>query len=118
MRTSLVAPDMDADLVAGLQASRIPAHMHEGLLAYLRYGRQPGHFLQAVLSNDLAEACARADEDNQSVLFDYVVFLINYAPSEAWGSPARFRTWIERGRELLTAQRIAGAITDLGGSPR
>lgn len=113
---TLLPPDMDAELPDHLD--RIPAHCREGLVAYLRYGRRPGHFLEAILSNDLAEACARADEDNQRALFDYVVLLINHAPSEAWGSPGRVRNWIERGRELLTAQRIAGAITDLGGSQR
>jgi hypothetical protein len=106
-RHSLMPPDMDADIERYVLA--IPAHMRQGLLDYLRYGMRPGQFLQAVLSNDLAEACARADVENQLALFAYVFVLTNYAPSASWGSPDRVRAWIERGRELLLRERADGA---------
>ena len=73
----------------------IPEHMHGGMLRYLLHGLPPGSFLTAVLSNDLREAVAYADEKNQSSLARYVVFLHNHAPLGAWGSPERVSEWIE-----------------------
>src|SRR5436190_18388157 len=98
IQSTLLPPDMDAELARHI--IRIPTHCREGLVTYLRYGQPPGQFLLAVLSNDLAEACARADDDNRSALYDYLFLLTNYAPSAAWGSPERVSDWIERGREL------------------
>jgi hypothetical protein len=94
----LTRPDLDAALHANLH--RIPAHCQQGLVEYLRYGYAPGHFLLAVLSNDLAEACKRADEENRHALFQYVYVLTNYAPSAAWGSPERVNAWIASGIEM------------------
>lgn len=64
----------------------IPEHMHDGLIGYLVNRIHPGSFLTAVLSNDLREACGRADEDNVRALHAYVYFLYNYAPGDSWGS--------------------------------
>lgn len=94
---SLIPPDRAAKLEQNIH--RVPDHCRQGLLDYLRYGIPPGHFLQAVLSNDLREACARADETNQRALYDYVFVLYNYAPSDAWGSPERVTDWIKQGME-------------------
>jgi hypothetical protein len=98
---TLLPPDMDADIEK--HVGLIPSHMADGLLLYLRFGVAPGHFLQAVLSNDLAEACGRADEVNRRALYNYVFLLHNFAPSTAWGSPAAFNAWLERGRALRAA---------------
>lgn len=97
----LVPPDMDARLEQDV--SRLPEHCRQGLLDYLRYGVPPGHFLTAVLSNDLTEACSRADEPNRRALYDYVYVLYNDAPCEAWGSPDKVRAWIDRGIERARA---------------
>ena len=93
---NLLPPDMDEKLARNIHG--VPEHCGDGLLAYLRHGQQPGHFLMAVLSNDLTEACGRADEENRPLLYEYVYLLYNYAPTEAWGSPEKVRAWIERGR--------------------
>lgn len=98
----LTRPDLDARLDAEIH--RIPAHCREGLLDYLRYGQPPGHFLLAVLSNDLFAACSRADEENRHALFHYVYLLTNYAPSGAWGSRAHVQAWIEKGMALRREQ--------------
>lgn len=100
--TSMVPPDMDKRL--DIAVTRLPQYMREGLLAYLRTGRPPGHFLLAVLSNDLAEACARADEENRRALYDYIFVLVNTAPSAAWGSPERVAAWVEQGRALRSSE--------------
>ncbi|KKN74368.1 hypothetical protein LCGC14_0391690 [marine sediment metagenome] len=73
----------------------IPAHMHEGITAYVETGRPMGHFLTAVLSNDLREAAARADDENTLALAGWVKFLYNYVPSECWGSLEAMARWRE-----------------------
>lgn len=77
--------------------SMVPGHMIGGLRRYIERGIPPGSFLTAVLSNDLKEACHRADETNKRCLWDFVYFLYNYAPRECWGGPERVREWIEKG---------------------
>lgn len=82
--------------------SLIPSHMVGGLRRYIENGIGPGSFLTAVLCNDLREACGRADDINRACLFRYVQFLYMYAPSECWGTPAKFDAWCARGG--LTAE--------------
>jgi len=48
----------------------------------------------AVLCNNLNEACARADDENITLLPVYVAFFYNEAPSACWGSPENVRTWL------------------------
>ena len=74
--------------------TRIPYHCVGGLREYLELGTPVGGFLEAVLSNDLREACGRADELNQYRLFDYIFFLHNYAPAGSWGSPKAYNNWL------------------------
>lgn len=61
---------------------------------YLEKHLHPGSFLDAVLSNDLKESCARGGEDNLLCLYVIVAFLWNCAPASAWGSRERFEQWI------------------------
>ncbi len=75
----------------------IPDYMQDGLLFYLNKGIEPGSFLLAVLSNNLAEACARADNVNRHYLFNYVNFLYNAVPSPCWHSRENVERWIENG---------------------
>ena len=44
---------------------RIPGYMRGGFLRWILYGIAPGHFLSAVIRNDLSAAVARADDANQ-----------------------------------------------------
>jgi hypothetical protein len=77
-----------------LIAFGVPEHTHDGYVRYIRHGIRPGHFLTAVLENDLSEACARADEPNRRAFVEHVQFLYNAAPSSCWGSPDRVAKWI------------------------
>ena len=77
--------------------SLIPEYMRESVDAYISQGRPVGHFLTALLSGDLFEALARADDTNVRWLREYGVFLYNYAPSGCYGSPEKVRAWIELG---------------------
>jgi hypothetical protein len=101
---SLLSPGMEARMARGI--TRIPEHCRDGLLNYLRYGIHPGSFLEAVLSNDLREACSRADHINLRALSDYVFVLYNDAPCGAWGSPENVQAWIEAGVELRQKERV------------
>jgi hypothetical protein len=97
----LITAEREARLRVAL--ARIPEHCREGLSMYLLYGVPPGSFLRAVLSNDLSEACARADEENQRALYDYVYVLYNVAPANAWGSPTKVDDWIKAAQEARAA---------------
>jgi hypothetical protein len=74
----------------------IPPHMLTRLRAYIEQGHPVGDFLQAVLSNDLREACGRADETNIRILPVYVIYLYNEAPAACWGSPAKHQAWLQK----------------------
>ena len=95
----MIVPAADVDryrahLHQRLADSQVPAHLHEGLAEFIATRRPMGHFLTAVLSNDLKEACARADQESQRGLFAIVFFLHNYAPAPCWGSPAAVEAWL------------------------
>ncbi len=77
--------------------STLPSHMGGAMKRYIERGIPPGSFLSAVLSNDLKETFARADDENGRAVRDYVVFLYSYAPSGCWGSPDKFQGWINDG---------------------
>lgn len=88
----------------------VPLHAHDGLVLYLMHGLRPGHFLMAVLENDLLEAVIRADDENVVALHRYVKFLFNVAPSVAWGSPGEVAEWItshRKAREVEVQQEGA-----------
>ncbi len=54
-----------------------------------------GPFLQAVLSNNLVGACARADNDNIRVIPEIVKYVYNEIPGSCWGSPEKVKAWLE-----------------------
>jgi len=89
------------ELVTSLRLSPIPGNMHGGILRWVENGIPPGHFLTAVLCNDLREACTRADDQNIHLIPEYVSWLYNHAPGQCWGSPERFDAW----QKLKAAQR-------------
>jgi hypothetical protein len=81
-----------------LNYTRIRPDVIESLQRYAETGCPTGGFLQAVLENDLKEACGRADEDNQRALFDIVGYIYNELPSTCWGSPQKVEDWLEEHR--------------------
>lgn len=72
---------------AALADSKVPFHLHEGLVRWVENGIPPGSFLRAVISNDLLGAIFRADETSLSALYDICAFL----NSEAAPASAFFR---------------------------
>lgn len=65
------------------------------LREYINNGQPVGDFLAAVLCNDLAEACGRADEENLRNLPAYTGFLYNEAPSTCHGSIEKMKAHLE-----------------------
>jgi hypothetical protein len=72
----------------------VPDHLFEGLIEYLADRRPMGSFLTAIVSNDLMEACVRADPVNRYHICDVVLFLVNYAPADCWGSEKNVADWL------------------------
>lgn len=71
----------------------IPEHMMDALQRWIQHGVMPGHFLTAVLTNDLSQAVGRADEENLHALPAYVGYLYNEAPSLCWGNYDKVQAW-------------------------
>jgi len=74
----------------------LPDYMRGAMKRYMENGIEPGHFLTAVLSNDLMEAASRADDFNRRKLFDYCMWLANHAPRNSFGSPETVKEWMKR----------------------
>ena len=84
--------------IAAMTTHGIPDYMQGGLIRYFNNRLQPGHFLTAVLSNDLMEAFARADEVNTACMESYLMWLYNDVPGRAfgaWGSPKAVKEWLK-----------------------
>lgn len=82
-------------------AHLVPEYMIGPVKRYILDGIPPGSFLTAVVSNDLREAFACADDDNARNMHGWVRFFYNYAPTGCWGSPENFREWMARARERI-----------------
>lgn len=74
--------------------SGVPRSLHEGLVEYIVARRPMGGFLNAIVQNDLVEACRHADLENHARIYRVVYFLINFATAECWGSPAKVEAWL------------------------
>uniref|UniRef100_A0A6M3IPB7 Uncharacterized protein n=1 Tax=viral metagenome TaxID=1070528 RepID=A0A6M3IPB7_9ZZZZ len=79
----------------------IPPRMMGGINRYVNGGVRPGHFLQAVISNDLTQACWRADDENLKNLTAFVAYFYNKTPSGCWGSGEKMERWIRKFEEEL-----------------
>ncbi len=88
---------------------RLPEHMRGSTREYIERGRRVGHFLTAVLSNDLMEAFSRADDTNRNAMIDWVQFLYNDAPGPCHGSPEAVKNWMDRGGLVGTEETRVGA---------
>ena len=74
----------------------IPDRMKLAIDAYVNDRRPVGGFLTAVLSNNLKESFAMADEDNRAHLYDIVRYCHNEIPFVCWGSPQKVKAWLQR----------------------
>ncbi len=74
------------------------------------HGQPCGHFVTAVLCNDLKESIGRADDENLRDLIEIVQYCWNEIPSGCWGSPDAVRTWI---RDKESQRGIAKGIKEI-----
>ena len=79
---------------------KVPEHLREGLLRYLRDGILPGDFLTACLANDLMGAVMFADVESFAALHSIVAFLYNRALALSWGSPEAMTKWCEARKKV------------------
>ena len=68
----------------------------DSLKRYVEDGCPTGHFLEAVLSNNLTEAIGRADDENLATLPAIVSYCYNKIPADCWGSPEKVDAWLKR----------------------
>lgn len=66
----------------------------EGINRFVLRHQRVGHFLMAVLKNDLRQALARADSDNATILLQIVSYCHNEIPGICWGSPQKVEAWL------------------------
>lgn len=76
---------------------QIRQNIVEGINRFVCHHQKVGHFLTAVLSNDMREAFARADDDNRKTMFQIVSYCHNEIPGNCWGTPEKVKRWIEQG---------------------
>lgn len=74
----------------------IPELILKGLYQYAEHRTPTGGFLRAVLTNDLAEAVGRADQDSLRALQMIVQFMYNEMPSPCWGSKEAVTNWLKK----------------------
>lgn len=77
--------------------SEIDEATRNAIYWYVIAGRVPGHFVRALMSNDLLRTVARADPDNLRLLPRIVRLIASATPLECWGSSQAVDRWIEMG---------------------
>jgi hypothetical protein len=77
----------------------LPAHMHEGVVAYIEHGRNVGGFLTSLFQFGVDERLVwdRADQVNRACKEDWRSFLADFAPRACWGSPLKCTAWRKMG---------------------
>ena len=74
---------------------QIRQNIVEGINRFVLLHQPVGHFITAVLSNNLREAFARADDENQKTMFQIVSYCHNQIPGHCWGTPEKVKAWVE-----------------------
>lgn len=72
-----------------------PLSIYQEIKNYINYGRKPGYFLYAMLSNDFVETIYKTHQENLHLLLKYVQFIDWEMPQESWGSYKKVDEWIE-----------------------
>ena len=66
--------------LSNTQYANIPSQLIYNLEQFLRYGHNPGHFLTAVLNNNLSQAVCRADSESLKELKNLIILIHNHFP--------------------------------------
>ena len=93
----LFVTNSETAVVDALKAyPKIPAATIKALHRYVVDKIPTGGFLNAILTNNLLESCARADEWNKAALFDILSFCYNEIPSPCWKSKQAVQEWLKK----------------------
>lgn len=76
-----------------LEKCNVADNLQSGLELYLTRGIIPGDFLYACLTNNLMEAFGRASTRHWDYIYNVMMFLYNYAPTNSWGSVDKVKTY-------------------------
>ena len=74
-------------------------YMADTMRNYFEHGIPPGSFGSALLSNDLRETFACADDTNAQNIRQWLMWLYSNAPGGSWGSVQTFKSWLAKRRE-------------------
>lgn len=79
--------------------SKVPGSdaMRSAVKLYIEKGVIPGHFLQAVIANNLLDAVSRADPQNLALLPEWARFFWNEVPPDCWLSRKAMTDWHDAG---------------------
>lgn len=80
--------------------SECPQTVRQSLWLYIYYRINTGGFLKAVLSNDLMQTMTRADQHNRQNIYEICQFLYNHLPARCFGSPEKYREWLDVRRHI------------------
>lgn len=81
----------EAEVLATMARYGVPEHLQHGLMLYVMHHVRPGSGLTAILTGDLFEAFARADEMTVAGLPAVIKFLVNQVPGNVYGTKERVR---------------------------
>lgn len=73
----------------------LPLAVKEALDRYVADHSGAGHFVMAVLRNDLTDAVCRADSESLRGLRDIVHYVYNELPKDCWGSKEKVDAWLQ-----------------------
>jgi len=68
--------------------------LEQSIKLYVEKRVPVGDFLTALLSNNLVETVARADQRNGALLKEYAEHLYWCLPGNCWGSPEKVKRWL------------------------
>ena len=72
----------------------IPSGVINSLVGYVNHRQQPGHFVRAVLENNLFAAMQRADSQSRKALPEIVDFIYDALPGNCYGDPQKVSAWL------------------------
>ncbi|TXH15458.1 MAG: hypothetical protein E6R03_07140 [Hyphomicrobiaceae bacterium] len=79
------------------QLKSLPSHMRMPMFRYLAFGITGEGFMTSILSGNYYGAVLRADVDNLRQFTDWIRWLNESCPQEAWGSREAVNDWCRSG---------------------
>jgi hypothetical protein len=74
----------------------MPEYTRESIDRFVEKGIPGGHFVMAVMENNLTSAVCQADNNNIRGIVDTVKYVYNVCPSGCHGSAVKVREWMHK----------------------